>query len=313
VKIVATLTKSLFQNPPIPKDSNDPMLKPLAKANGTVLECAYFAIANPKFDVLVPMLDSREVELHGFAYEGAGLGLAILDCWLPWKMRTRDFVNGPGAQYVRAVYLGVGLAFARMGRDPQRFRRRFRDPFWSWCVFDGYGFMKGIRLRQQYLEKCADPDNFRGYARRAFDQGLGRGLWFIERGKAERVAAVIDRFPENRRPDLWSGVGYACGYAGGGDRNALETLGKGAGGFRSSLAVGVAASARTRHLIGNLVEHNDIACEVLCGMSSVEAAKVAEEAMLDLPPGSDDEPAYEIWRRRLRDRLEAHPAPPLTS
>lgn len=317
MNIVASLVKPLFRNPPLPKDSDDPLLKPLALANGTVLECGFFAISNPRFEVLVPMLDSRHIELHGFAYEGAGMGLAILDCWLPWKMRTRKFVNGPGSRYKRAVYLGVGLAFARMGRDPQRFRRRFHDPFWSWCIFDGYGFLKGIRFRQRYLEECAEQDKFRGYARRVFDHGLGRGLWFIERGNAERVASVIRHFPADRHADLWSGVGYACGYAGGGDEQALETLGKTAGQYGSSLAVGVAASARTRHAIGNPVEHNDVACRILCGLSSIEAARLAEEAMSDLPAGTEEEPSYEIWRRRLRealqDQVNGHSAPPVAS
>lgn len=316
MNIVASLVKPLFRNPPLPRDSNDPALKPLALANGTVLECGFFAIANPRFDVLVPMLESRDVELHGFAYEGAGMGLAILDCWMPWKHRTRKFVDGPGAQYKRAVYLGVGLAFARMGRDPQRFRKRFRDPFWSWCVFDGYGFLNGIRLRQRYLEECAEPNMLRGYARRVFDHGLGRGIWFLEHGNAERVAAVIQRFPEGRRADLWSGAGYACGYAGGGEYRALAPLGTTAGQYAPNLAVGVAASARTRHAIGNPVEHNDVACRVLCGLNSVEAARLAEEAMRDLPPGSEEEPSYEIWRLRLQEalvpHLAGHSAPPMT-
>jgi hypothetical protein len=263
------------------------------------------------------MLEARPFELRGFAYEGAGMGLAIVDFWMPWRQRTRKFITGPGARYKRAVHLGVGLAFARMDRDPQRFRRRLPDPFYSWCVFDGYGFLRGIRLPQRYLDECADPDKLRGYARRVFDHGLGRGMWFLKRGNSEAVASVIQRFPEGRRADLWSGAGYACGYAGGGDYQALETLRKAAGQYLPNLAVGVAASAWTRHEIGNPVAHNDAACQALCGMSSVEAATLADEAMRDLPSGTEEEPSYEIWRQRLRqalqEHLEGHPAPPVAS
>jgi hypothetical protein len=41
-------------------------------------------------------------------------------------------------------------------------------------------------------------------------------------------------------------------------------------------------------------------------MSSIEAARLADEAMRDLPPGSEAEPPYEIWRVRLRDALKEH-------
>ena len=308
MNIVASMVRPLFRNPPVPRDTDDPALKPLARVVITVLDCGFFAIANPRFDVLVPMLESRDTELQGFAYEGAGMGLAILDCWMPWRHHTRKFVTGPAARYKRAVYLGVGLAFARMGRDPQRFRRRLPDPFWNWCVFDGYGYLKGLlgKSRQRYLQECAEPDKLRGYARRVFDHGLGRGIWFLGQGNAEPVGSIIERFPERRRPDLWSGVGYACGYAGGGDYHALETLGKVAGQYGPNLAVGVAASARTRHELGNPVQHNEVACQVLCGLSSIEAARLADSAMRDLPPGNEEEPSYEIWRVRLRDALKEH-------
>jgi hypothetical protein len=148
------------------------------------------------------MLESRDVELQGFAYEGAGMGLAIRDCWMPWMHYTRRFAAGPAARWQRAVYLGAGLGFARMGRDPQRFHKHLPDRFWSWCIFDGYGYLKGIlgNGRQRYLEQCAEPEKLRGYARQAFDQGMGRGIWFLEQGNPERVGSAIQRFPSVGSP-----------------------------------------------------------------------------------------------------------------
>lgn len=305
MKLVAALVKPFFANPPVPRDTDDPALIPISRVVYTVLDCGFYAIAHPRFDELVPMIEARDPELHGFAYEGAGMGLAILDFWMPWNRRVKKFATGPAVRYKRAVYLGVGLGYARMGRNPQRIRNRLPDPFWSWAVFDGYGYLTSLlaRTQKRYLEECAEPDQLSGYARRAFDQGMGRAVWFIKQGA---VGPVIERFPARRRPDLWSGVGYACAYAGGGNREALETIGTAAGQYLPDLAVGVAASARTRHAIGNPVQHNEIACQVLCQMSSVEAARIAETAMLDLPAGSDEEPSYEVWRQRLRASLVEH-------
>src|SRR5215470_11637088 len=46
-----------------------------------------------RFEVLVPRLDAVPLALRGFAYEGAGLGLMLLDCLLPWKNRLNAFTN----------------------------------------------------------------------------------------------------------------------------------------------------------------------------------------------------------------------------
>lgn len=307
MNILGRLIKPLLSNPPIQQNSDDPAVKRLAYVVSTVLDCCRFAMFNSDFETLVPMLDAHDLEMRGFAYEGAGMGLACLDAWLPWKRRTRKFVSGPGALYMHAVYLGAGLAFARLGRNPQRFQKHLPDPFVRWAVFDGFGYLKGFAFRQRYIEGCADP-KLRGYASRVFDQGLGRSIWFSEHGTVERIASVIRPFPERRHADLWSGVGYACAYAGGADDQTLEALGQATGQHRFSLAVGVVASAQTRHQIGNPVDHNDAACRALCGLTSSEAARMADEAMRDLPSGSDEEPAFEIWRRRIHEHLEGDSA-----
>ena len=71
-----------------------------------------------RFEVLVPRLNKLSPELHGFAYEGAGMGLAALDIVAPWKNRLNAFVAGPAAAHIYPIYVGVGLALARLKRQP---------------------------------------------------------------------------------------------------------------------------------------------------------------------------------------------------
>lgn len=49
-----------------------------------------------RFEVLVPRLNSVENEFRGIAYEGAGMGLMLLDSLGPWKKRLKPFIAGPG-------------------------------------------------------------------------------------------------------------------------------------------------------------------------------------------------------------------------
>ncbi|WBC14941.1 DUF1702 family protein [Micromonospora sp. WMMA1998] len=268
----------------------------------TVTECCQLALLHSRFDRLVPRLDAYDDELRGFAYEGAGVGLAALDTMLPWRHRTRDFVAGPGGPYRQAIYLGAGMGLARIRRDPEPLRAGLADPVFSWVVLDGYGFHEGFFRHRQYVRQRRVPSKLRGYALRAFDHGLGRSIWFATGARIEAVRATIGTFTEPRQRDLWGGVGLACGYTGGVDRATVERVPAAAGRFRADLAVGVAIAAKARQEVGNPALHNEDACEVVWGRSSREVTRIAEAALDGLLDGADGDPvpAYERWRRRIR-------------
>ncbi|GAB3432900.1 DUF1702 family protein [Flindersiella endophytica] len=275
----------------------------LKQVVSTVTECCRTTVLDPRLDVLVSKLDAYDEELHGFAYEGAGVGLAALDCLSPWKRRTLAFATGPGARHVYGIYLGAGMCLARIHRNPEPFRVRLGDPVLSWVVVDGYGFHEGFFRQRRHVAQRRVPARLRGYARRVFDQGMGRGIWFWSGADIDRVAATIETFPEQRRPDLWSGAGFACGYSGGIDRDALEPLPAVAGPHRAQLALGAAITSSVRHQAGNLAAHNELACEVLCEMTSKEAATVVETAWQGLP-AEPYVPAHALWRQRILRRFE---------
>lgn len=264
----------------------------------SLVEGYHATLEDSRFEVLVPRLNAIEPELHGFAYEGAGMGLAALDCLAPWKQRLKAFIDGPGAAHIYPTYVGVGLALARLRRRPEKFLSRL-DPLLGWVVLDGYGFHEGFFSRRRYVDERAVPKHLSPYARRIFDQGLGRCIWFSSGGVVELVAATIAPFPKARQADLWSGVGLACAYAGGADREAIETLLEVASPYKSELARGAAIAAKGRQQAGNMAPHTELACELFCGLSADEVAHITDVARENLPANSV-EPAYEIWRQRIR-------------
>jgi enediyne biosynthesis protein E3 len=262
-----------------------------------------WTLQNSKFEVLAARLDAVEPELRGFAYEGAGVGLAALDCLFPWKNRVRAFLDGPGAAYIYAVPLGAGMALARLRRKPERFLKRL-DPVMGWLILDGYGFHEGFFARKRYVTKQYVPTHLSPYARRVFDQGLGRSIWFSAGTNIQRVTATITAFPESRQAGLWSGVGLACSYTGGVDRPAIEALKDAVGIYRSSLALGVAIGANARHSVGNPWPNAELACEVLWEQPSQTVSHMVDLARENLPTDGE-EPAYEVWRQRIAARFEA--------
>ena len=159
-------------------------------------------------------------------------------------------------------------------------------------------FTKVFSSMRRFIQERATPARLSSYARRIFDQGLGRAIWFSSGAVVERVATTIAPFQPERHADLWSGVGLARAYAGGADREALETIVTLATPYRSQLARGAATAARGRRLAGNQAPYTELACEVFCSLSSHEAARVTDITSENLP-ANDKVPAYEIWRQRL--------------
>ncbi|MGH2479989.1 MAG: DUF1702 family protein [Ktedonobacteraceae bacterium] len=268
---------------------------------GSVTKGCHVTLQSSNFVKLVERLHEFDPELRGYAYEGAGIGLAALDCLLPWKNRTRDFIDGPGSAYIYAVHIGAGLGLARLHRRPEKFLSRL-DPIVGWIALDGYGFHAGFFERKRYVEKQVVPRHLSPYGRSVFDHGIGRSIWFVVGANIDQIAATINAFPQARHADIWSGVGLGCGYTGGVDRAALEHLHAVVGQHKASLAVGVAVAAHARRLAGSPAHYAELACEILCGVSCDEAARMAEAAYVNLPT-NDVKPAYQIWRERLEEQF----------
>lgn len=265
------------------------------------------AIAEHDWSVLVKQLNSVDPESRGFAFEGAAMGLTLLDRLRPWRRsRLSGFIAGPGAGHVYMVHVGAGWAIARLPWLRFHVMKYLQQlhPLFCWLALDGYGFHEGYFNWPRYVEKHWVPRRLSAYALRAFDQGLGRSLWFVEGADVARIPATIEKFACQRRADLWSGIGLACAYAGGASANAIETLGKAATAYSPHLAQGAAFAAKTRQLAGNPADHTDLACRILTGLPAIQAAAVTDEALKDLPFDSK-EPAYEVWRERIRSRLGA--------
>jgi len=247
-------------------------------------------------------LNSVELESRGFAFEGAAMALTLLD-ELAFRRtsRFRVFLDGPGQAHAYMLHVGAGWAYARLPWLKWRIRGSIQrlDPLLRWLAVDGFGFHEGYFHWPRVGERRQIPIGLQGYARRAFDQGLGRVLWFVMCADPARVSRAIAGFPESRRPDLWSGIGLACTYAGGCDTGELEELCDRSGGSRRALAQGAAFAAKTRQRAGNLVPHTEEACGVICGLSAADAAAVTDNALQRLP-GDGDIPAFEIWRQRIQ-------------
>jgi len=283
---------------------SDPAVQTRLETIGQTFVYGYHtALVHPQPYALAVALNKVERELCGFAYEGAGMGLALLDLLTPWPSRyLLNFLQGIGQPHAYMIQIGVGWALARLHRPVDGWLRRL-DPVVNWLLLDGYGFHETYFGWQKVLEQQVVPKHLTGYARRGFDQGVGRALWFVKGANVDRIAAAIGALPTARHNDLWSGVGLASAYAGGVSCSVLEDL-MGTAGIESfaPLAQGVVFAAKTRLHAGNPAPHTELATRVICGLSLEEAAMLFDRAGQELPK-TGETPAFEVWRQRIQQHF----------
>lgn len=128
---------------------------------GTVFLGGYHAVLEDDTqNGLAPALNSTDLELRGFAFEGAAMGLALLDFLTPWRRtRIREFLGGAGDAHAYMVHVGIGWLWARI---PFGFRRRQKklDPLYGWLALDGWGFMKDFFAGRNTLPASRRPKFF---------------------------------------------------------------------------------------------------------------------------------------------------------
>ncbi len=269
----------------------------------TFLEGYHAALQDQGMNELAARLSQVDLEFRGFAFEGAAMALDLLDQLTPWKaQRLPALLSGPGSPHVYMVHVGMGWSLARW---PWRLERRLSrlDPLLRWLALDGYGFHEGYFHWPRYSDGIRRPDRLTGYALRAFDQGLGRSMWFVGGADPDWIAGAIAGLPGSRHADLWSGVGLACAYAGGADTREIRRLRLAAADHYAHLAQGAVFAAGARSRAANPAEHTELACQLICGLSAAKAAAISEETRLHAREGS--QLAYEVWRSLIRTHFVA--------
>ena len=273
---------------------------------GRVFLHGYHAALNDEGpEALVCNLDAVDPELCGFAYEGAAMGLTLLDqLSFRKRERLRIFLNCFGSKHTYMIHVGVGWAMARLPWMRRNFDQAVGqlDPLLRWLAADGNGFSDFYFRFPYFLSKPERFDRLQGYTRHAYAQGVGRSLWFVSGANADRVSRSISLLPSYVHGDLWSGAGLACAMAGGADQAAIERLRSLSGDHLPAVAQGASFAAKVRQQAGNPTDHTEMACQILCGVDADAAAQLTDATRRCLPEDGKV-PAYEIWRRRIQSHL----------
>ncbi|MGA2848900.1 MAG: DUF1702 family protein [Terracidiphilus sp.] len=265
------------------------------------------AVETPDKDELSRRLYAAYDSHHvGFAFEGVGLYLAMLDMLIPGKpYRLDSYFKGAGEHHDYIVAVGAGFAIARIpwGLRTMEGYLRTLHPLIAWCVPCGYGFHEGFFKHRRFIDEAGTlPSSLSPLGRQLFDSGLGRSLWWVKGADPARIHAAINRFPEDRRAELWAGIGIAACYAGGVGANELLSLQELSGPYHADFHSGLPFAARLRQKAGNYSDTTELACRTLLDRSTdtvADMAELAADAVRAQVQGSGITEAYALLRRHL--------------
>ncbi len=242
-------------------------------------------------------------KFQGFYYEGAAMACSILDgISLFRKNRFESLINHPaGNKHIYMLHVGAGWAFARLPVSIEKKIQQY-DPVLRWLMVDGYGFHQAYFKTKKYVLQMQLPRQLKEpYSLKAFYQGVGRCLWFVDCAVPEKVAERITGFPGKYHGDLWSGVGLAAAYAGGICEDELVQLKKLSGFFSQHLSQGAVFAAKARERAGIITPYNQLACKIICGITVDEAASIADRYYAQIPENLSSSEKYEWWRQSIRN------------
>lgn len=255
------------------------------------------ALVADRPDDLRQHIDTIAPNRRGFAVEGAAMGCAIADVLRFRGSAFADYVRMYEREFSYLTHVGAGWALARV---PWRHARILAplDPVHCWLAYDGVGFHDTYFYHRRVLAGWRRKQRS-SYAARAYDQGVGRALWFVAGGSVDGATALISGFAAARQGDLWSGLGLAIAYAGPADGNEINAAIAAAGAHGVDLAQGVAFACEARALARHIPAHTELAAYAVSGVSADELSNLVRRARSGLPDGDAAAPRYELWRRKV--------------
>ncbi len=213
---------------------------------------------------MIRQLDTEPAEFRSIAYEGASFEIG----WRDLKNNQRlnhwiEFREACGEQHSFHIDIGLGWAFAKAELCPTDFLSSMNEVA-KCMIFDGMGYYYALFKGRSTLKAKTIPNVISDEHLNAFDQGIGRRLWYMAKGNINEVKSLVADFPENRHSNLFQGVGIACGYVGGSGEVDLRHLLKVSGPYQRQLQTGIILAAISRIASNTLTDDIQLASNIIC-------------------------------------------------
>lgn len=271
--------------------TNDFVASKMENIKNVFQDAKEYASKQEGLDELIGYLETKDPEFRSVAFEGASMELGLQDflknnSLKTWKtFMTRSKIHAP------QVHIGLGWAIAQEKHNTSVLNEIESNMLFR--VWDGCGYYDGIFRQRQTIKSQNRLDYIPEKDFQAYDQGLGRSLWYICKGDESKIPGMIQPFPPTRHSNLWRGIGIACSYVGGCKSDKLNTLLSLSGKYRTQLGIGAALVAKSRLQSMLITKDIELACKIFCNLNLEEAmsATIKTEDLTNF--------AFESWLEKM--------------
>lgn len=283
---------------------SDDVVQNIAYIENLFMDVRAFVQKKPAKQDLIQFLEAEPAVFRSISYESASFELASqflestgeLDHW-------EEFFDFDGQTHPFHIDIGLGWAIAKLNKFP--------EPAWEapmsrrrWMVFDGIGYYFALYRGRRTIKNRSVPLGMHEMDQRAFDQGIGRRLWYHVKGNMKDLFNLIDTFDPMRRGNLWRGVGVACGYVGGSNKKRLDQIAVFSGDFLKQFASGISLAMMSR--IGSNSVNDDLiqACLQICSQTKEDIVELKRSLNDEVKSGELE--FYDQWILALDHHMEQY-------
>ncbi|MES2622311.1 MAG: DUF1702 family protein [Bacteroidota bacterium] len=247
---------------------------------------------------LVQQAEKHEPEFRSIAYEATSFCLALSDFKNHNQPESWFQFLQLSSPHATQIHVGLGWAMAQLQLNPLIILDKL-TPMMRYRVLDGYGYYEGIFRKRKSILSQQKPELNDRVGSSAYDQGLGRSLWYLYNGSIAEVKNLIAKFPAMRQADLWRGMGIAVTYAGGAKEVTLKFIFDESDEYKKQLAAGAIMALVSRHFAAFITDDAVAACNIWCGKSRDEALNPNVPVL-----NSKNENAYADWVSNIEQAYE---------
>ena len=250
----------------------------------------------------VAELESADIEFRSIAYESASMSIALDDLKQGEQLTNwLQFLNEAAPAHDTQVHVGLGWAFAQTLKNPIAYLPEL-NPMMRYRVLDGYGYYEGIFRRRRSIINHLKLQVEDTVASGALDQGIGRSIWYLNKGIIDDAKTMIEDFAAERHKDLWRGLGIAIAYVGGCDEQTLQEIFSKSDSYKTQLATGAVMALVSRDAAKYISADTELACKIFCNKPAEQILELNYSIKSKLDLNADD--AYAKWISELERHCE---------
>ncbi len=293
---VEKLLSRTFQLTPAPSITNSDNHKRLEQVSRIFLAAFNAALVEDDYAALLEAVERIQLEQRFPAVEAMAAGAVVADALMFGGSRFAACMATAGAKYPVLVHVGGGIGVAQVPWRRSAVLKQC-DPVHRSLVFDGMGFLDTLFRTKRILRGWRRVRG--GHPGQVYDQGVGRGLWFVLGGSVDRFVAAVRAFEESRHADLWAGLGVplTCTDT---STDVLSMVTDAAGPHFVHLAASAAFAAGVHSQEGPAAPHMARAVAMLAGTDAEGAVQLIRQSRERLSAEPAEVPLYEAWRRDIQ-------------